>query len=1331
MHKDLHHPPTGFTATEWNAVRSKLAALRSPLTRMAEEMKTLQQKYTNRDVAISGNHVAEHVVSYFLKDRAKGETLNNNINKLRDTKAITSSIAEQLHLLRELGNREKHANTDRKFSEADKPKVVHAVYTLAVAMSRRASSPAPLVLPSPSAFAPKELNVPTEKFPLLCGKQFVTANRLMQDHDVTLKVPRLNDVQKYVAISGTDKQMRNCMREMSQILYCDVRFRTDVPVPRRSVSPVNRYPYHHQGQKKKIVHVTSAARSFVLARRQQEEYKFNVNISKSPASNASAVVLEVKGDSASVDRACKYIGALQTTVVGPRTETHAAAARELKSMLVAQAKIIQEQQNNDVMVIVSQPQQGLAVTCRLVASADWPAVLQNAVVHIKNAMDNFTVKQYSFDNAPSLAQKFQNREEQVRMQRDYSLCLVAPLEPDFSAPVSLNVPWDKYGLVVSRLQTLHQSHPRVLITVPPRQTQDMANIQPITISTRHGGSTSDIVAALKSIEALVRQAVLKQPIQSGLLLCGQTAIAVEKAVEALSDMQRGLRPIARRVLWPSGSSNDYSWMKHLLFKALQNKVRQLQNHYRDALRVQTPAKGTLDAVTFHGPQDVVDECQKSTETWLLQKHEELKKLSKSFSLRAIEGRFLQRHRYASIATCLKKLDFGVTFDLYQPQVQQPSKAIQLAKFKVGSKPVIVRVEHGNILEQRVDAITNAANEQLDHKAALAGAVAKAAGAKQLEQESKAALARVSLSPGGAVSTGSLALQSRGIQRIVHAVAPHFLGGSQHHKLLFQKTVKAVLAEAETLQLASLAIPLIGSGIFGWPADLAAQLLTEALVAWLSEHPMTSLREICLVDVDRAKVDAMLKSLRSVAKHGLSTKTMGNNDIAGVKQKQWQWQWFLHESDKWVKYDEDQNVQLERAWYQHKANPSVTHCRIMGDKSGVYSDSRHKPEDAPGAVYDVFFAQMHQQNVVSKFTRPVQRCQPKSPLPDVVIPSNKPKEQQTSNSSSAPKVESKIIELAPNSLSSASCDWVLELYAFSSANVAAAVDKVKDEIKANWTESKEVDRGYNASYVSFSDLVAEGLREKVKDHDVELIDPSGAVGFKLRGLGPEWVEQALRDVEDKVRRMQDEIIERRLKPPSPWITPINNPPKCVEVAKDSVEWQKVVDLFNRHSFASTVKRVQRVENHTLWSRFAQVRQQVAQENKGDANEQWLIHGTNKTDPELIAENDAGIDPNYCDWGLFGRGSYFAEDADYSHRGYAFKETDGPFKGLRSMFLVRVVCGCVDEHKVHNEDTKKLRHPPQGHHSVRGPVRQTASGEQFAYVLYRPYHAFPEYLVTYDK
>jgi len=615
---DDPHPPTKFTPADWNAARKKLT--QSNFTQIAKEMENLQQNYTNRTVAISGIHIAELFVSTKLQSQ---DTLNNKIWQLRDSRTISQTLADQLHFLREMGNREKHANTERKFAAADKPAVVHTVFAVAMALapelhpsppsSRSQTSNQPSNSSAPSALA---LDVPSSKFAILCGAKFSTAQRLMEYHEVKLTVPRsATDVPRYVTISGPDEGVHECMEEMSRMLYYPVRFLRDVPSA-RPPSPEELNQYHPPTRVKKTLPVTAAVRAFVLTRRQEDEQKFDVKISASPPS-ADTTVVNVQGHSASVNRACKYFEGLQTRELGPHMEVNVTAARALKNLLMAEARAIKDLENNDVLVNVSQ--QGLAVTCTLVASPEWPTVLNNAVQRVSDTMRDFTVSQHTIDDAPSLIKKFRNREERVRMQQDYSLALVALDEPDFSVPVPLNVPWDKYGLVVARRKALYQSHPRVVILIPPRESQTMTNIKPITINTRQDGCRSDIVEALASIKELVRQPVLERPLpHSSLVLCGATTGAVEKAVEALKDMQRGLRPVTQQVTWPTGSSLNYSWMKHLLPAALQTELERLQKRHGTALRFQTATKG-INAVTFHGPQEVVDDCKKSIETWLLQK----------------------------------------------------------------------------------------------------------------------------------------------------------------------------------------------------------------------------------------------------------------------------------------------------------------------------------------------------------------------------------------------------------------------------------------------------------------------------------------------------------------------------------------------------------------------------------------------------------------------------------------------------------------------------------------------------------------------------------------
>ena len=89
-------------------------------------------------------------------------------------------------------------------------------------------------------------------------------------------------------------------------------------------------------------------------------------------------------------------------------------------------------------------------------------------------------------------------------------------------------------------------------------------------------------------------------------------------------------------------------------------------------------------------------------------------------------------------------------------------------------------------------------------------------------------------------------------------------------------------------------------------------------------------------------------------------------------------------------------------------------------------------------------------------------------------------------------------------------------------------------------------------------------------------------------------------------------------------------------------------------------------------------------------------------------------------MYGRGAYFAEEADYSHNGYVYK-VPGSTTGDCQMFLCRLAAGNVEQ----RTPDQSIKGPSNGYDSVRGPVR----GQQQAYILYDFYQSYPEYLITY--
>jgi len=159
-----------------------------------------------------------------------------------------------------------------------------------------------------------------------------------------------------------------------------------------------------------------------------------------------------------------------------------------------------------------------------------------------------------------------------------------------------------------------------------------------------------------------------------------------------------------------------------------------------------------------------------------------------------------------------------------------------AERKVGQKSL--RVVEGDITEQAVDAIVNAANSHLQHGGGVAGAIVRRGG-RVIQEESD----RIGFTPvGRAAVTSAGRLKAR---YVIHAVGPRWGEGDEDRKL--ESAVRSSLELAEEKGVESLALPAISSGIFGFPRDRCARIITRTILGYLEAHPGGSLRrvDVCL------------------------------------------------------------------------------------------------------------------------------------------------------------------------------------------------------------------------------------------------------------------------------------------------------------------------------------------------------------------------------------------------------------------------------------------------------------------------------------------------------
>uniref|UniRef100_A0A8C7V7M6 Macro domain-containing protein n=1 Tax=Oryzias sinensis TaxID=183150 RepID=A0A8C7V7M6_9TELE len=155
------------------------------------------------------------------------------------------------------------------------------------------------------------------------------------------------------------------------------------------------------------------------------------------------------------------------------------------------------------------------------------------------------------------------------------------------------------------------------------------------------------------------------------------------------------------------------------------------------------------------------------------------------------------------------------------------------------------VSRGDICSFSVDAVVNAANEELQHIGGLALALLKAAG-PQLQKLSDDYVAKNGkVRPGDAVVTDACNLSCK---YVIHAVGPRFSDYDKKNSVSRLKSaVKESLREAERVNCSSIALPAISSGVFGFPVQaLVANILRREIQSFGLKSQPHFLRRVVIV-----------------------------------------------------------------------------------------------------------------------------------------------------------------------------------------------------------------------------------------------------------------------------------------------------------------------------------------------------------------------------------------------------------------------------------------------------------------------------------------------------
>lgn len=163
---------------------------------------------------------------------------------------------------------------------------------------------------------------------------------------------------------------------------------------------------------------------------------------------------------------------------------------------------------------------------------------------------------------------------------------------------------------------------------------------------------------------------------------------------------------------------------------------------------------------------------------------------------------------------------------------------------------VFEVIQGNLLEEPVEAIVNAANGHLAHGGGVAAIIARAAGPALQEESDRIVRELGPFATGSAVVTTAGKLPFKGV---IHAVGPRYGEGDEEEKLV--RALTSSFQCARERGWSSVSYPAVSAGIFAVPLDICAR----AYLAAARAAPLSKVR-LCLRD--QAVIDAVLEELKS-------------------------------------------------------------------------------------------------------------------------------------------------------------------------------------------------------------------------------------------------------------------------------------------------------------------------------------------------------------------------------------------------------------------------------------------------------------------------------------
>ncbi|XP_036719301.1 protein mono-ADP-ribosyltransferase PARP12 isoform X1 [Balaenoptera musculus] len=272
-------------------------------------------------------------------------------------------------------------------------------------------------------------------------------------------------------------------------------------------------------------------------------------------------------------------------------------------------------------------------------------------------------------------------------------------------------------------------------------------------------------------------------------------------------------------------------------------------------------------------------------------------------------------------------------------------------------------------------------------------------------------------------------------------------------------------------------------------------------------------------------------------------------------------------------------------------------------------------------------------------------------------------------------------------------------------------------------SSDLEKAYLAYCAAGSDPKAAALRFQAGKHTYEL----DFKAFVQKNLVYGTVRKVCRRPKyvspQDVKMKQSCVNSQGLKSiPEHWdhLALLDTGFKRIALPSSSEEFQKVWNLFTNTMPLCHVQKIERVQNVALWEVYQWQKEQMQKRNGGKTvDERQLFHGTSTGFVDAICQQNFDWRVSGLHGTSYGRGSYFARDAAYSHH---YSKTDTK---SYTMFLARVLVG-----EFVRGNANFVRPPAkEGQGNVLYDSCVNHVSDPSIFVVFEKHQAYPEYVIQY--